>query len=440
MKNPGHELKVFLSYPRNMRVLLITNFVYSFISPMISTFAGAFLMRRTHNDLKAPIFYQLMQYLGIPVAFLFNGWLLKRIRVSWLYSAGMLISGASMAWMTVQPDLTGGRIMLAGLLMGMASGFYWANRDFLIVESTTDSNRNYYYGLDSFLGITVGITMPLLLGAFISWYAGAHGPGIGAYRILAGGVFLVTVLASVVIHRGEFDNPPSTRFVFFRFHPLWAKLQALAAVKGLSGGYTVMAPAMLTMVLIGKEGSLGIIQSSGALLTAVLFYVLGRTTGPKHRIAMYTIGMLLYAVATIPNAIFYNEVGALFFIIVLMLAQPMADMADNTVQILTIDTVAAIEGRSTYAYILNREFGYMVGRVSGLLLFLVIAYRISNTAALRYALLIIGFVQLLTVWIVRSLVRGCAFYAQTAPLPAEETELALNLAEQAGANPSASIA
>jgi MFS transporter, YQGE family, putative transporter len=440
MKNPGREIEVFLSYPRNMRVLLITNFIYSFISPMISTFAGAFLMRRTDNDLKAPVFYQLMQYLGIPVAFLFNGWLLKRIRVSWLYSAGMLISGASMAWMTAQSQLTGGRIMVAGLLMGIASGFYWANRDFLIVESTNDSNRNYYYGLDSFLGISVGVTMPVLLGAFISWYAGVKGPGIGAYRILAGAMFGVTLLASIVIHRGDFENPPATRFVFFRFHPLWAKLQALAAVKGLSGGYTVMAPAMLTMVLIGKEGSLGIIQSSGALLTAVLFYVLGRTTGPKHRIAMYTIGMLLYAVATIPNAIFYNGAGALFFIIVLMLAQPMADMADNTVQILTIDTVAAIEGRSTYAYILNREFGYMVGRVSGLLLFLVIAYRISNTAALRYALLIIGFVQLLTVWIVRSLVRGCAMYAQTVALPAEEAELAINLAEQAGANPSPSIA
>jgi len=440
MKSPGHEIKVFLSYPRNMRVLLITNFIFSFISPMISTFAGAFLMRRTDNDLKAPILYQLTQYLGIPIAFIFNGWLLQRIRVAWLYSAGMLISGASMAWMTVQPQLTDVRIMMAGLLMGMASGFYWANRDFLIVESTTDSNRNYYYGLDSFLGIIVGITMPVLLGAFISWYAGVYGPGIGAYRILAIGVFFVTLLASIVIHRGDFENPPSTRFIFFRFHPLWAKLQALAAVKGLSGGYTVMAPAILTMVLIGKEGSLGIIQSSGAVLTAVLFYILGRTTRPKHRIAMYTIGMLLYAIGTIPNAVFYNEAGALFFIIFLMLAQPLSDMADNTVQILTIDTVSAIEGRSVYAYLLNREFGYMVGRVTGLLIFLFLAYGISNTAALRYALLIVSVLQLLTVWIVRSLVRDCAVYAKTAPLPAEEADLAIDLAAEAGAKPSATVA
>jgi YQGE family putative transporter len=440
MKNPVHELRIFMSYPRNMRVLLMTNFIFSFIGPMISTFAGAFLMRESNNDVKAPVTYQLSQYLGIPIAFLLNGWLLQWIGVSWLYSAGMLISGASMAWMTVQVQLTMRGIIVAGLLMGMASGFYWANRDFLIIESTNDKNRNYYYGLDSFLGITVGIVMPVLLGAFISLYAGKHGPGVGAYRILAVGVFIVTIIASIVVHQGIFQNPPRTRFIFFRFHPLWLRLQSLAALKGLSGGYSVMAPAMLTMILIGKEGSLGIIQSAGAVLTAVLFYILGRTTGPQHRIAMYTIGMILYAFATVPNAIFYDKAGALFFMICLLLAQPLADMADNTVQMLTIDTVSAIENRSTYAYILNREFGYMVGRVTGLLIFLFLAYRVSNTAALRYALLIIGFVQLGTIWVVRSLVRGCAMYASAAVLPIEETELAISLAGQAGAHPSPSRA
>ena len=77
----------------------------------------------------------------------------------------------------------------------------------------------------------------------------------------------------------------------------------------------------------------------------------------------------------------------------------------------------------------------MVGRVSGLLIFLFLAYDISNTAALRYALLIVGFVQLATVWVVRSLVRGCATYARQADLPPEEADLAVSLAEQAGVTP-----
>jgi YQGE family putative transporter len=203
------------------------------------------------------------------------------------------------------------------------------------------------------------------------------------------------------------------------------RLQALAAIKGLSSGYTVMVPAILTMLFLkGKEGSLGVIQSSGQLLTAVMLYVIGRIAKPKHRIPMYIAGMGLYAIATIPNAMFFNQAAAIWFMVCLLFAQPLADMADTTVQMLTIDTVSAIEGRSMYAYILNREFGYFVGRATGLIVFLVVAYKISNMAALRYALLIIGFVQLMTIWVIRSLVRGCATYAKTAALPQAEVELA----------------
>jgi MFS transporter, YQGE family, putative transporter len=115
--------------------------------------------------------------------------------------------------------------------------------------------------------------------------------------------------------------------------------------------------------------------------------------------------------------------------ICLMFAGPLPDMADTTVQMLTIDTVSAIEGRSMYAYILNREFGYFVGRASGLIIFLVLAYGISNVFALRYSLLLVGIIQLLTIWIIRSLVKGCAAYAPTAGLPTQEVELAVEMAQ-----------
>jgi MFS transporter, YQGE family, putative transporter len=429
MKNPLDEIRHFLSYPRNMRVLTLTNFIYAFCGPVIGMFVGTYLMRGTNNDAKAPVLYQLTQYLGIPITFLINGWLLQRVPVAWLYSLGMLISGVSIEWMMSLTQLNLVGISIAGLLMGMASGFYWSNRDFLAVASTNDNNRNYYYGLEAFLGTTVGIGMPVIIGGFIHWYA-RKGSAVGAYRILAAGVFAISLVASWMVNRGQFKNPPRTRFLFFRFHPLWMRLQALAAIKGLSSGYTVMVPAILTMLFMkGKEGSLGVIQSSGAILTAVMMYVIGRVAKPKHRIPMYIAGMVLYAIATIPNAIYFNQAGALWFMVCLLLAQPLADMADTTVQMLTIDTVSALEGRSMYSYILNRELGYFVGRASGLIIFLIVAYGISNAAALRYALLIIGFIQLATIWIIRSLAKGCATYAKVADLPPAEVELAVALNE-----------
>jgi MFS transporter, YQGE family, putative transporter len=439
MKNPLHEIRLFMSYPRNMRVLLITNLIFAFNGPVIGLFVGAYLMRKSDNDVKVPITYQLMQYVGIPITFLVNGWLLRAVPVAWLYSLGMLISGVSIAWMMSLSQLSLAGIAIAGLLMGMASGLYWSNRDFLAVASTNDGNRNYYYGLESFLGTSVGIGMPVLIGAFIHWFIG-RGAEAGAYRILAGGVFVVSLVASAVVNQGHFKNPPQTKFVYFRFHPLWMRLQALAAIKGLSSGYTVMVPAILTMIFLkGKEGSLGVIQSSGQLLTAVLLYVIGRIAKPKHRIPMYIAGMGLYAIATIPNALVFNQFAALWFMIFLLLAQPLADMADTTVQMLTIDTVSAIEGRSMYAYILNREFGYFVGRAGGLIIFLILAYGISNTAALRYALLIIGFVQLSTIWVIRSLVKGCAKYAPAIPQPSVLEEIAGALREAGIGNPPSEV-
>jgi YQGE family putative transporter len=440
MKHPLQEIRLFMSYPRNMRVLLITNFVYAFTYPVVGLFVGAYLMRKSDNDVKVPILYQLMQYVGIPITFLINGWLLRAIPVAWLYSLGMLVSGVSIAWMMSLSQLSLSGIAIAGLLMGMASGLYWSNRDYLANVSTNDDNRNYYYGLESFLGTTVGIGLPVLVGAFINWYIGRGAPAAGAYRILAAGVFVISIFASVVINQGQFKNPPQVKFLYFRFHPLWMRLQALAAIKGLSSGYTVMVPAILTMLFLkGKEGSLGVIQSSGQLLTAALLYLIGRLAKPRHRIPMYIAGMALYAVATIPNALFYNQFGALWFMVCLLLAQPLADMADTTVQMLTIDTVSAIEGRNMYAYILNREFGYFVGRAGGLIIFLILAYGISNTAALRYALLAIGFVQLSTIWVIRALVNGCAKYAPKIPEPALEEEIAGALREAGVGTPPSEV-
>jgi hypothetical protein len=51
MKNPLHEYRVFLSYPHNMRVLLVTNLIYAFVLPVIEIFIGAYVMRNS-NDVK----------------------------------------------------------------------------------------------------------------------------------------------------------------------------------------------------------------------------------------------------------------------------------------------------------------------------------------------------------------------------------------------------
>src|SRR5208282_1215528 len=287
MKAYLREYRLFLSYPWDMRVLIVTNLVYGLVMPVIEMFIGAYVMRKS-DDPKLVVTYQLAVYTGIPFTFLVNGWLLKHLGIKRLYSLGMLLSGVSMVVMMSLGELNLAGLGAAGILMGMSFGLYWSNRDFLALSSTNDSNRNYYYGLENFFATNMNIGVPLVVGAFIARFGGADAARVGlAYQIVTGIVFVLTFLASVIVHRGRFENPPTTRFLYFRYHWLWNRMQLLAVLKGIGQGYIVTAPAMLVMTLVGKEGSLGALLSASGVLSAILLYILGRTTLPRHRIYLF---------------------------------------------------------------------------------------------------------------------------------------------------------
>ena len=128
----------------------------------------------------------------------------------------------------------------------------------------------------------------------------------------------------------------------------------------------------------------------------------------RHRIYIFAAGLSLFVIGALPNALLYNQLGVLVFMLCLVLGRPLQDIAYFTVQVLVIDTVSALEKRNKYAYIFSQEFGFYVGRFGGCGLFLLLAYQVSNTFALRYALLIIGLIQLLSVIVAKTILGGCA--------------------------------
>lgn len=396
------ELAFFRKQPHNFRTLILTNMVYALVGPVIDTFVSAYIMRSS-NDPSKVIIYQLTIYTGIPLTFLLNGFLLRHFNIRKLFSAGMLLSGVSMLAMMSLKTLSNAGIGAAGLIMGMSFGFYWANRDTLVLDVTDDSNRNYYYGLETFLYTIIAVIMPFAIGWFIhaqSSEAHVH----NAYLAVVGMSFCVTIVASLICLRGRFANPAARRFVYLRFHPLWNRLLLLALLKGLGQGFLVTAPSMLIMTLLGDEGSLGLAQTIGALFAAGAMYLLGRVTRPGDRIRIFAAGLLLFMLAALSNAILFNAAGVMLFMLFLLLAKPLLDLAYFPIQFRVIDIVKRIERRSEFSYILNHEAGLYVGRFSGAIAFLFLAYDFSTTIALRYAVLLIATIQLLSLLVARNIV------------------------------------
>jgi len=401
------ELNFFSSHPKGMRILLLTNLIYGLVGPIIELFIGAYIMRNS-SDISLVVIFQLAVYTGIPLTFMINGFLLNKIKIAWLYSFGMLLSGISMFAMMLLQQLDTMGVFLAGLIMGLSYGFFWANRDFLALNTTNDGSRNYYYGIETFFYTITGILVPLAAGAFIGatdkngWFGGQVNT---AYYILTAIVFVMSMFASILVHRGEFVNPKRAPFLFIKFDRIWNKMLGLASLKGLAQGYIVTAPTMLILSLVGKEGSLGLIQGIAAAVSAILLYVLGRVTGPKHRLLIYGIGCLLFMVGALLNATLFSALGVILFMMCLLFARPLLDIAYFPIQLKVIDYVAEKEKRNEFSYIFNHELGLYLGRLFGCGLFIVLARYVSEYAALRYALLVIAVLHALGWFMAKSILK-----------------------------------
>lgn len=220
-------------------------------------------------------------------------------------------------------------------------------------------------------------------------------------------VFLLTIVASVVVHRGNFSNPPKSPFVYFRYHKIWYWTQGMAVLKGLGAGFIVTAPTMLIMTLVGKEGTIGLVRFIGGIVSAAPLCLIGRLTGPGQRVQIMAFGLLLFTADALPNAFLFNATGVLIFMACMLLARPLQDIAYFTIQMQGINTVSHLGKRNEIAYIANQELGYYVGRFSGCMMFILLANSISNEFALRYDLVIVGATQLLIIPLAKRITAGC---------------------------------
>jgi YQGE family putative transporter len=403
------ELKFFKQQPQNMRTLLITNMLYALILPIIEIFVGAYIMRNTGSPSFVAI-YQLCMYIGIVITSVLNGVLLKKFKVNHLYSFGILISALALMLMMFVKSLGIFELCIAGISLGAATGFFWTNRYLITLTSTNDDNRNYFFGLESFFFSLWGILVPLLVGVFLGSIDGKQLFGMTmnvnlGYRVITIIAVIIAVSSCAVLTRGNYSNPVQKKFFYIKFHSLWVKMLSLASLKGMVQGFLVTAPAILVMKLVGDESSLGLIQGLAGAATAILVYILGRTTKPKHRMMVFWIGLIIFFIGTLINGIMFSAAGVIIFVLCKVIFQPLHDLAYFPTMMRTIDTVSKIENRNEYAYILSHEIGLFIGRAFGMLLFISLAYFASETFALKYALVIVAAIQLLSIPLVKNIIK-----------------------------------
>ena len=404
-----NEIAFFKSQPKEIRTLLVTNLLFAMVLPLIEIFAGAYIMRNTGSP-SWVVVYQLCMYVGVVMSAMVNGLLLKWFKSSQLYAFGIIISAIALMVMMFIRTVTLPMLCATGFLIGLSTGFFWTNRYLLTLYSTNDDNRNYFFGFESFFFSLWNIVIPVVVGAFLAYIDGKTLFGFtmdvnAGYRVITVAAFIISICACIALSRGTFRSPESKNFFYFKFHRLWNKLLSLAGLKGMVQGFLVTAPAILIMKFIGGEGELGLIQGIAGALTAILVYVLGRVSKPEDRMKIFGFGLLVFFLGTLANSILFSAAGVIVFILCKVLFQPIHDLAYLPTMMKTIDAVSKIEGRDEYAYIMSHEFGLFVGRAFGMVLFIVLAKVFSEDIALRYALVIVGAIQMLSLPLAKNIIK-----------------------------------
>ena len=407
------EFKFFLSQPRNIKTLLVTNLLFAMVLPVIEIFAGAYIMRNTGSP-SFVVKYQLCMYVGVVLAALVNGLLLKYLKSAFVYGFGIIISAISLMAMMSISDVNIEILCLAGFLIGLSTGFFWTNRYLLTLYSTDDSNRNYFFGCESFFFSLWNIVIPLVIGAFLATVEAGRIFGDltvnGGYKVITAAALFISVLACIALSQGRFKNPESKKFFYFRFHELWVKMLSLAGLKGMVQGFLVTAPAILVMKFLGSEGSLGLIQGIGGALTAILVYILGRVARPQDRIKIFGFGLLIFFIGTLANGIMFSAFGVIIFVLCKVFFQPLHDLAYYPIMMKAIDVVSEIEKRDGYTYIMSHEIGLFFGRAFGMVLFILMASLISEDFALRFALVVVGALQMLSLPLAKNIIKESDSY------------------------------
>ena len=404
-----NELAFFKSQPKEIRTLLVTNLLFAMVLPLIEIFAGAYIMRNTGSP-SWVVVYQLCMYVGVVMSAMVNGLLLKWFKSSQLYTFGIIISAIALMVMMFIRSVTLPMLCATGFLIGLSTGFFWTNRYLLTLYSTNDENRNYFFGFESFFFSLWNIVIPIVVGAFLAYVDGRTIFGMtldvnAGYRVITMAAFVIAICACLVLSRGKFRSPESKNFFYLRYHRLWNKLLSLAGLKGMVQGFLVTAPAILIMKFIGGEGELGLIQGIAGALTAILVYVLGRVAKPEDRMKIFGFGLLVFFLGTVANSVLFSGVGVIVFILCKVLFQPIHDLAYLPTMMKTIDAVSKIEKRDEYTYIMSHEFGLFAGRAFGMLLFIVLAKVFSEDIALRYALVIVGAIQMLSLPLAKNIIK-----------------------------------
>lgn len=367
------------------RLLLLSFFCFGFAHPIFFLFTNTFLWRQ-NGSASSIILYNIGIYTGLMIGFLANRTLLHWLSARRLYQISCVLQGLVPLALVILAPTTATHIVELGLCFGLASGLYFANRNFFTSLIAQGKHRFAFLSLDQVLGAASAIISPFSVGWYLTYAQNTrHLSTVVAYThvVMIGLAFLVISAALVFVPKSQVQLPATGVFVR-NASRRWNAVRVMDLVNGLAHGVMMTIPLLVILLMITSDVSIGKLQSVAAIVSALSLYLLG-----KHRskvphgglLGIWVVGSLMaggliaYGFSTgyvIAAALLLGCVGPFY-------RAPTAH--------LMYEAVDRESGAERASYLLDREIFLNVGRVVAMI-GCGIALYFAFDATLRYGYLL----------------------------------------------------
>jgi MFS transporter, YQGE family, putative transporter len=400
------ELSIFNQLRPDVRKLVLSIFCHTIANNLIFVFANAYLFVSTNNISSVAVF-NLGVFTMILVGFYLNAFLVKFVDVRRIFIPSLVMQSSSLAILFLFNTLSLWSIFVVGLIVGLFSGLYWSNRNFIYPTLTQDRERDYISGITTLVGNLSGVILPLLAGWLIVW-ARAH-PSFGvdrAYMTIMGFGVVVLLIGTVFLNMiKEFPALKVTHFKPKNISPDWRlfRIFILASTTQMAVSSTVME--VITLSFIGDEGVLGLIKSVLAVVVGVIIYMVGRKMQPKDRFKLLMLSTLSLLVAVLLLLIGFGQLTLILYIVAMIISGNLFWFVYVPILAKAVETQDEGLMEDNYAYVLDHELFINLGRVSSMLLILAAFHYLDEKFGLTIVVGIGAILQALGMVAARKLIR-----------------------------------
>ena len=405
---------------RRAGTMVLVHGAYTAANLLAGAFLSIFLWRASH-DLAPIALYSGLCALMIPAAFVANGLGFRGIGAGASIRLGLFGCGCSYLVILLLGRDAPHWVVLLGLLRGLAEGFYWSGFHLVTYDTTSDSDRDRYFGTQATASLFLTATLPPAAGAII--VAGTRVGGTYRGYQLVFALSAVVLMAAMVL-AGRLPSAARQRLslrrvaTLARRNPDWRWVTRARLADGFTGSLIGLVLTILMFLVLKNEQQVGNFNGLMGLLGVGISLALAAFMKPRHRIACALVGGSLLVLSTFLLPLYLTAWAIVGFGLLRAIGGPLHGNALAPVALQVIDRDPAAT-TMRYDYIVHQELCLGIGRVLSIGCFLLLVAPMNQMLLARIVVVVAGAAPIL-IWAAFARIPGVASVApsDTRPLAA----------------------